>query len=196
MSTVIGIISLVAGLAGSAMSANAQQQAGEAEKKAYEFNAQLKDEEAKQIKAKAMWDETISRESSRERISKMIASYAKSGVVLDEGSTLLVMADSAEKAEKDALAIRWDGDVNYAQALNEANMMRFYGKNAAKAGQMQAGTTLLQGIGNAGMSYMSMKGGQGAGYASGKAAGAASTGGTYTTAPYWNTAKTKYSFLK
>jgi hypothetical protein len=100
-----------------------------------------------------MWDETISRESSRERISKMIASYAKSGVVLDEGSPLLVMADSAAKAEKDALAIRWGGDVDYTQAINEANLMRFYGKNAAKTGRTQAGVTMLQGIGNAGMAY-------------------------------------------
>lgn len=153
MSTVIGIISLVAGLAGSAMSANAQQQAGEAEKKAYEFNAQLKEQEAEQLKTKAMWDESLSREQSREHIAKMRAMYAKSGVRLDEGSPLLVMADSAAKAEKDALAIRWGGDVSYTQALNEANLMRYYGKNAAKTGSTQASTTLLQGIGNAGMQY-------------------------------------------
>lgn len=153
MSTVIGIISLVAGVVGSAMSANAQAQAGEAEKKAYEFNAQLKEQEAEQLKTKAMWDESLSREQSREHIAKMRAMYAKSGVRLDEGSPLLVMADSAAKAEKDALAIRWGGDVDYTQAINEANLMRFYGKNAAKTGRTQAGVTMLQGIGNAGMAY-------------------------------------------
>jgi len=153
MSQVIGIISLVAGLAGSVQAANAQKQAGEAQKEAYEFNARISDENARQTREKAMWDESASREESRAQIAKMMAMYAKSGVALDKGSPLLIMAKSAEDAEKDALAIRWMGDVNATEYENQATLNRFYGRNAKKTGNTQANTTLLQGIGNAGMAY-------------------------------------------
>jgi hypothetical protein len=153
MSTVIGIISLVAGLAGSASAANSQRQAAEAESKAYEYNAQLKEQDANQSKQKAMWEESISREQSRDLISKQRVMYAKSGVDISEGSPLLVTASSAEDAEKDALAIRWAGDVDYTQGINESKLLRFYGRNAEKTGKTQANATMLQGIGNAGMAY-------------------------------------------
>jgi hypothetical protein len=167
MSTVIGIISLVAGLAGSVASANAQSQAADAEKKAglaeqraNEFNASLREKDAEQTRQAAMWEESKSRDESRALISKQRAMYARSGVALDEGSPLLIMADTAAQAEKDALAIRWQGDTAYAAGMNEAELMRLYGRNAAegagfrsKSMKTAATATVLSGLGQAGKAY-------------------------------------------
>jgi len=153
MSTVIGIISLVAGLAGSASAANAQQQAANAQAEANEYNAKILEENAAQAKQKAMWEEDASRDEARKLIAKQRAMYAKSGVDISEGSPLLIMADTAAQAEKDALAIRWQGDIDYTSGMNQAGLLRYYAKQGRKTGQTQSATTLLQGIGNAGMSY-------------------------------------------
>jgi hypothetical protein len=168
---VMGIISLVAGVAGAASSARAQKQAGEAqeeaaiaEAKAYDFNAAIADSNAKQTREKAVYEEGIQREEARKLLDKQKVRYLKSGVDITEGSPLLVMADSAAKAEKDALAIRWTGDVAATEYENQGILNRFYGQNARRTGQLQnqiaqtnANTTMLQGIGNAGSSFMSMK---------------------------------------
>ena len=164
---VMGIVSMVAGLAGSMQSAKAQRQAGEAQQEAanaeagaYDFNAGIFDSNASQTREKASYEEGIQREEARKLLSEQRVRYAKSGVNISEGSPLLIMADSAAKAEKDALAIRWGGDVAATGLENQATLQRFYGQNARRTGQLQgksantmANATLLQGIGNAGMSY-------------------------------------------
>ena len=167
MSMVMGIISLAAGLAGSMQSANAQRQAGEAqqeaanaEARAYDFNADISDSNARQTREKAAYEEGIQREEASKLLSEQRVRYAKSGVNIAEGSPLLVMADSAAKAEKDALAIRWGGNVAATGQENQSTLLRYYGQNARRTGQLQgktantmANATLLQGIGNAGMAY-------------------------------------------
>lgn len=153
MSMVMGIVSMVAGLAGSMSAAKGQKDAAAAENDAMNFNADIADSNAGQIREKAAWDEGINRDNARQFIGRQRTMYAKSGVNISEGSPLLIMADSAEKAEKDALAIRWGGDVAATEQENQANLLRFYGRNSIKAGNTQANATMLQGIGQAGMAY-------------------------------------------
>lgn len=153
----MGIISAIVGLVGTGMSASAQAQAGQAAKEANEFNAAIAENDALQVEQKAQWDEGIQREESRLQMGTMRARYAKSGVNLDEGSPLLIMADAAAKAEKDALATRWAADVEKVSKRNQARLFRMYGENAANAANTGAMSTVLSGIGQFGKSYYSGK---------------------------------------
>jgi hypothetical protein len=70
--------------------------------------------------------------------------YAKAGVDLTSGSPLLVLADTAMKAEQEQARISTAGK-------SEATLDRYYGEMAAYAGKMGAWSTFLTGLGKAGM---------------------------------------------
>jgi hypothetical protein len=56
------------------------------------------------------------------------------------------MEETASEGEKEALAIR-------TGAQEQSSLLRFYGSNAKTAGYIGAGSTLLTGLGQTGMSY-------------------------------------------
>ena len=129
-------------------SADQQRRAGNQQA---DYNAAVAEEDAKAAKAKAEYDEKAHRENVRKILATQRALYGKSGLSM-EGSPLLVMEDTEKQGELDALAIRYGGDVASARSRSEANLARMTGRNnayAAKAGYMQAGSTLLSGAASA-----------------------------------------------
>ena len=129
-------------------SADQQRRAGNQQA---DYNANVAEEEAKAARAKAEYDEKAHRENVRKILATQRALYGKSGVSM-EGSPLMVMEDTQKQGELDALAIRYGGDVASARARSEANVAKMTGRNnayAAKAGYMQAGSTLLSGAASA-----------------------------------------------
>ena len=129
-------------------SADQQRRAGNQQA---DYNAAVAEEDAKAAKAKAEYDEKAHRENVRKILATQRALYGKSGLSM-EGSPLLVMEDTEKQGELDALAIRYGGDVASARARSEANVAKMTGRNnayAAKAGYMQAGSTLLSGAASA-----------------------------------------------
>ena len=129
-------------------SADAQRRAGNQQA---DYNAAVAEQDAKAAKAKAEYDEKAHRENVRKILATQRALYGKSGVSM-EGSPLLVMEDTQKQGELDALAIRYGGDVASARSRSEANVARMTGRNnayAAKAGYIQAGSTLLSGAAGA-----------------------------------------------
>ncbi|OQB51810.1 MAG: hypothetical protein BWX99_02707 [Deltaproteobacteria bacterium ADurb.Bin151] len=131
-----------------AYSADQQRRAGNQQA---DYNAAVAEEDAKAAKAKAEYDEKAHRENVRKILATQRALYGKSGLSM-EGSPLLVMEDTEKQGELDALAIRYGGDVASARSRSEANLARMTGRNnayAAKAGYIQAGSTLLSGAAGA-----------------------------------------------
>ncbi len=124
-------------LAGSTMSAAGTYQSGQAQKEAYEYNANVATEKGK-----------YEEEQSRLRLSRLMgtqrALYAKAGVDLSSGSPLLTLAETAYQGEQEAQNIR-------RGYKSEATINRFYGVQASKAGTMGAISTFTQGLGQAGM---------------------------------------------
>ena len=118
-----------------AVTAYGQYQAGKAQEAAYEADKQA---------------QRIRRLNATQR-----AAYAASGINLS-GSALDVMEDSTTQGEMDRLAILYGGDVEAANARNEATLSRFQGKSAAAAGQSAAFGTLLGGASSIGMAGMRM----------------------------------------
>ena len=145
-------------------------ESGQKNKETYEENAsiaekdaalreQIAAQDALAIKEKAGYDEDTHRQRIRTMLSRQRSMYGKSGVAT-EGSPLLVMQETADQGEMDALAIRYGGDVEAARvksgasadasrARSEANLLRIQGRTAGRLGYIQAGSTLLQGAGQA-----------------------------------------------
>ena len=135
-------ILLGASAIGTVFSARAQYQAGAAEEAGREYTAQITERKAAQ-------EELASREKLRKLMAGQRALYAKAGVDISSGSPLLVLAETAAEGEKEALAIRAGG-------LEEAELERYYGRQAGRAGKVRAAGTLLTGLGRAGAGYYAM----------------------------------------
>ena len=124
-------MSWTAALIGSTViSAIGQIKSGQAQAQAAEYNANLAKMEAKAEEARR-------RRESSQVMGKMRAGRAKSGVTA-EGTPLLVLAESAEMAELDALNARWSGET-------QSDMYRRKASSARSAIPYTVGATLLGG---------------------------------------------------
>jgi hypothetical protein len=141
---IIAATALGTSLAGGALSAYGQYRQGEAQNEANEYNANMS-------LAKADQEERESREKLKKLMGTQRVLYAKAGVDLSSGSPLMVLANTAAEGEEEALNIR-------ARGQNEANMYRWYGKQAKKGANISAGSTFLTSLGQAGTQYASMSG--------------------------------------
>ncbi len=143
---------------GTVTSAMGQIQQGKAQQEAYDTNAEIARQNAINVEKSATYEESIQREKADALKSRQRALYAKAGVDITSGSPLLVMAEDMERAEADAQAIRYAGNVKKTSYLNQANMNEFYGEQAYSAGKTGAFSTILGGIGSMGMNYLQLKG--------------------------------------
>lgn len=132
---------------------------GRASSNAAEYNAAIADREAKVNDAQAV--DAIERgeqEESRHRQKMSIlkgqqrATQGASGFLVDSGSALDVLADTAEQAELDALAIRrnaeleaWGYRTGALAKRDEANLERYKSGQYRTSGMISAGSTLLGG---------------------------------------------------
>ena len=119
--------------AGVYMSAMGKYQEGKQAKQAHDYNAEVAEQEA-------AYKEKESRLRFKRIIGRQLSLYAKAGVDISTGSPLLIMSQTAAEGELEALNIRYAGE-------NLANMERWYGKRAKRAGKIAAWSTLLAGGG-------------------------------------------------
>lgn len=120
---------------------------GQAAASAAEANATMAEEEAQRARQAAAVEEDRNRSQSRRVISAQRAAYGASGVVSEEGSSLLALADSAAEAELDALSIRYSGDVTARRYQVQAASDRAAASGYRMQGLVSAGTGLLSGAG-------------------------------------------------
>lgn len=147
----------LAGL-GTVTSAVSQYQQGKAQREAYEYNAEISRQNAIAAEKQAAYEEDIQREKANALKSRQRALYAKAGVDITSGSPLLVMMEDMERAEADAMSIRYGGNVKKTQYLNQANVLDWQGGQAEAAGKTGAFGTILGGMGTMGMNYLKYKG--------------------------------------
>ena len=108
------------------------------------YNEKVAEQQAQQVTAKAKYDADLHRQRVQRLLSKQRALYGKSGVEMS-GSPLLVMEDTIEQGEIDALAIQYGGDVESARARSQANLYKMQGRSAIVGGAARSGGTLLSG---------------------------------------------------
>lgn len=121
--------------------------AGEQQRKAASYSADVAEQSARAAQEKAAYDEEMHRERIRKTLSTIRSLYGRSGVDMT-GTPLLALEETAAQGEMDALAIRYGGDVAAAQKRSEAALYKMQGKAAQTSSYFQAGSTLLQGAGS------------------------------------------------
>lgn len=145
-------LTVVGGLfsaASSVMAGQAQARAYEAEAKMAEYNAKLAERQGVEaLKAGAREEERF-RQQARQFQSTQRTTMAASGAQLS-GSSLSVLADTAQGIEQDADTLRfgtlkdkWGFDVQRTNFLNQASAARTSAKNAKTAGWMGGFTSIL-----------------------------------------------------
>jgi hypothetical protein len=120
---------------GSGVSAISQYKRGQAEKAAYDYNADVVLQRMKE-------EEQISEEKFSALMGRQRADYAKAGVDITSGSPLLVLADTARKEALEQQRIAAGG-------RQQADVQRYYGRIAAYEGTTGAMSTFLTGLGRA-----------------------------------------------
>ena len=100
---------------------------------------------------------------SEKYLAAQRAGFAKAGVGM-EGTPLIVAAESMVGAELDALAIRYAGTVEQSQLLaqkaglqQQETLEKMKGKMYKTAGYLEAGSSLLSGVGTISSMYVGKK---------------------------------------
>jgi hypothetical protein len=136
-------ISLIAGtLISAAGTAYSAYQAGQTGR----INEDIARNEAVAVREKAAYDEGRHRQRVRQLLSRQRALFGASGVEL-AGSPLLALEDTVAQGEMDALAIRHRGETEARRLITGGQLSRRRGRDAAIAGGIRTGSTLLSGFG-------------------------------------------------
>jgi len=173
---------------GRAAQTDAQNQAAIAE-----YNAQVKEQEARQTEARSRFESIRQAEAAARGMGEMEAGMGASGVIPTTGTPLLVQARQASEYELENLMIGYEGQIGASRARSEAagyqmsaQAYRSQASNAMRSAWLNVGTTLLTGfaepISNWGMRQGAMRRGLSAGSAR-TITGRSRLGG-YTFGPY------------
>ena len=158
--TVVGIGAGIAGATisgvGAIQSANAQKQAAEYNADMMRYSARLSDIRGQQALKKGTLAEKQHRLKVKQLMGQQRASYGGSGVLVDEGSTFDVLAETQHLGDADALTIRHNTAIDVwnikSQGIGFSNQSSLYQSQADSAmagGYLSAGSSLLTGVGNA-----------------------------------------------
>ena len=142
------IIGAVAAAVGAVVAAYGTYETGQQQQAASEYNKKVARNQAQAARDAASIQEDAIRDRDRRLLARQRAEVGASGYTA-EGSPLSVMLDSAQEAELEALRVRYGGASAAAGAQSDAQLQSFYGQNAARAGTIGAGGTLLTAAGQA-----------------------------------------------
>lgn len=167
MAMAVGIVSLISTAAGVFMQSQAARQQAEASNRANEYNAQIQERNAAIAEMQAVSAEERGAEAERlhrERVSGLKGSQrvaaAASGVLVDVGSPLEVLQDTAILGELDALTIRsnaareaWGFRTQAGGYTAQARLSRAKRRDPGAA----LTTTLLTGASRLGSQYLNYR---------------------------------------
>lgn len=143
MAVAAGAAVVGAGLQAYGMYASAQAQA-----RAGRENAKLKKAQATEMLEKMRIEELNIHEQGEEFKANQTATYAKSGVELGTGATLIAMEDTNFKIGKQIQTMKRDTIFRANQLIAGAGYDMAQARDTATAGAISAGGTLLQGGAN------------------------------------------------
>ncbi len=141
---------------GTGIQARSQYKAGKATQKMQEVNAVQQEQDAKDRIAEALAQSGENLREGRRATSKQASQYLHGGVLL-EGSPLMVMAETAADFQLESLEAERRGSHEAGLLERGADISRYEGKQARKAGKYGAMGTILQGVSSVGSQYKQMK---------------------------------------
>jgi hypothetical protein len=133
-------------IAAAVASAASAYQAGQTQKKASEYNAQVATMEADQQRQAGAANAADAMYKARLLLGTQKAAAAASGVDPGTGSPLEIASDTAARTTLDALRIKYGADVKGTFLDNQAGQDRFMAGRYNTASYMGAGASLLNGL--------------------------------------------------
>lgn len=124
--------------AATAVSAFGSMQQGRLARRAKNYEARVRENEAIQAKNIGIEKENIQREKTQQLISRQRARLGASGVELGTGTPFALQEGAAILGEADALRVRRNYDARAETLQAEAGLSRFEGEAAETAGQTRA----------------------------------------------------------
>jgi len=112
------------------------------------YNAQVAENNAGASRAEASYEANMQREQQRRIMGAQRAAGASSGLDLSTGTPVAVLGDTAKQSEMDIMARLYSGEAAAVGFQNQAAQFRAEGKAAKQAGFINAGTSLVSGLGN------------------------------------------------
>ncbi len=134
---IVAVVSAVVGAA-------ATYSAGQQTKRAAEYSAAVADQQGAAAQAAATAEASDRRRRARYLLGEQLAAAGASNVQL-EGSPLLAMVDSAVQEDLEARRISYKGYLASVGYGAQGSLARYEGSQAARAGAIGAGTSLLRG---------------------------------------------------
>lgn len=131
-------------VAAAAVSAYGAYQQGQAAKTQAKFNAKIADENAQSARAQSAMQQQQQDRENYKRLGAIRANQGASGGTM-EGSALDVLGETAAQGELEKQNIGYRGEMQARGFTNTASLDLFGGKQAEKAGNIQAGSELLKG---------------------------------------------------
>lgn len=145
MAQYAAIIAAVATVAAAGVGAYAASESAASQSDAANFNKRVALNQATAADNQAKLDEETHRRQTKALEASQRAALGTTGVT-DEGSPLLVMADTAREAERGAQLIRYGGSLATAGYQSQAGLQGAYASSYRRAGQIGAGVSLLSGV--------------------------------------------------
>jgi len=134
------------------VSSYSQYSQGQSAEKWNDYNADVQRQKANAILQQSEKMARRKRIEGERLLARQHVLYAKAGLDLS-GTPTEVMLGTAEDVESDAQAILYKGRMGYEQEMEGATLSRMHGDMAAQTGAMQAGGTLLSGLGKVAERY-------------------------------------------
>ncbi|HID4133020.1 TPA: hypothetical protein ACXE8V_003395 [Pluralibacter gergoviae] len=139
----------IAAIGASVLSAGGAVYSGQQQKKMANYQAAQAEADADASKAAAKVEADRIRKAGREQAAAANASLAASGVETGEGTALRITSGITEDAEQDAYQTVLNGANSASRLQAQAQADRITGSNAATAGNISAGSSLLSAGGTA-----------------------------------------------
>jgi len=136
---------LTATVASSVLAGGAAIAQGQQQKKMANYQAAQADADADAVRAAGRVEAARIRKAGRQQASQANAALAASGVEVGEGTALRITSDITGDAEQDAMTTIFNGNNAGARYNAQAQADRISGSNAATAGYINAGSSLLAG---------------------------------------------------
>lgn len=122
---------------------------GSQQKKAYDQNAGIYEDQAEAHRLKQSIDEYKARKAANKTVGEQQAAYVAAGVNPMTGSPLDVMVDSLNNSFFDMEINKYNNALLAARYENESKMTKYVGEEVKREGVFNAGLSLLEG----GLSY-------------------------------------------
>lgn len=152
-SSTVAAIAAITTIAGTAVGTYSAVAAAQARSAASKFNSKVQQNNARMAEQQSAAEAAKTKERGRRLIGQQRAALSAAGVDIDSGSALDVAYDSNVQNELDRLTQLYKGDVSATGSLAQSQLYKRDASNAIVAGYLQAGGTLLSGLGQSAGAY-------------------------------------------